>query len=239
MKANKNKQGQIIVGIPKEWYRKDTPNQITEGYDKHFKEEDYIYDGWVDYTPAVIGENQRRGSHKEILDESGELIGVTDHVIDKTTEEIQQELISNSESEKQMLIQAKTETKIIEDAQLIEDDAEALENQALYLFWDENGIEVFEGYKYQRIVGLELHLYKVKIGKGHITQPLWTPENNPSLFTRVGFADEAVPWDATSASTGEYTLGYIVTHNGNTWISIFDGVNAWEPGEFGWEIYNN
>ena len=108
------------------------------------------------------------------------------HVIDKTTEEIQQELISTSESEKQMLIKLKSEAKIIEEAQLIEDDDEALENQSLFPFWDENNIEVFEGHKYQRIVGLELHLYKVKAGKGHFTQANWSPENTPSLFTRVG-----------------------------------------------------
>src|SRR5690606_28757719 len=115
MKANKNKNGQIIVGIPNEWYRKDTPTQITEMYNTSFLEDDYIYDGWVDYTPAVIGENQRRGSNKEILDESGKLIGVTDHVIDKTIEEIQQELISNSEATKEQRIKEISDAKILEE----------------------------------------------------------------------------------------------------------------------------
>lgn len=191
-------------------------------------------DGFWDVEKLPLGENQKYGS----ITRKGTQNLYHYPIIDLTDEEIQSRIISNSEAIKEQRIKEITEAKIIEEAQLIEDDDEALENQSLFPFWDENNTEVFEGYKYQRIVGLEIHLYKVKVGKGHFTQANWTPENTPSLFTRVGFTEnEAVPWNSADASAGEYTLGYLVTHNGQTWISTFDGANAWEPGVFGWDVY--
>lgn len=233
MKANHNKQGQLIIGIPSRWYRKDTPNQVTDMYDVSFKEADYIYDEWVPVIYPEVKENQKLGSVKEIKDGKGKLTQVTYHVVDKSLEELKAEILSNSQNLKSELIQRLMEDEIVGKAQALPDD-EAMQNQAIYPFWEE-GVEAKEGNKFQRIVGLEIQLFKVKVGKTHTTQANWTPENEQSLFTRVGFKDQAVPWSSTAASAGEYTFGYIVTHKGKTWKSIFQGANAWAPGEYGWE----
>ncbi|NRR90672.1 hypothetical protein HSX10_03740 [Winogradskyella undariae] len=230
--------GTTIIGVPKKWVRASKPGYEHPAYDT-LSDEEHFLDGWKEViTPEFNSETHKLGELKDYENKfEYDVDPLTQQEIEANFLAKQNDLIEDSEANKQQLIQAKTEAKIIEDAQLIEDDTEAIANQALYPFWDENNIEVFEGHKYQRIVGLELHLYKVKVGKGHYTQANWAPENNPSLFTRVGFADEAVPWTSTAASAGEYILGYKVTHNGQTWISIFNGANAWEPGEYGWEVF--
>lgn len=46
------------------------------------------------------------------------------------------------------------------------------------------------------------------------------------------------PWDGISTN---YQYGAIVWHNGELWISVFDGQNVWEPGAVGtdnlWQKY--
>lgn len=47
-----------------------------------------------------------------------------------------------------------------------------------------------------------------------------------------------VPWDGMSSN---YQPGAIVTHGGETWISVYSGQNVWEPGAQGteamWQAY--
>lgn len=47
------------------------------------------------------------------------------------------------------------------------------------------------------------------------------------------------PWDGMSSN---YASGAIVRHNGQLWISIYDGQNVWEPGAIGteslWQVYD-
>lgn len=46
------------------------------------------------------------------------------------------------------------------------------------------------------------------------------------------------PWDGISK---DYKYGAIVSHNGELWLSVFNGQNVWEPGAVGtesmWERY--
>ena len=46
------------------------------------------------------------------------------------------------------------------------------------------------------------------------------------------------PWDGISK---DYLYGAIVSHNGELWISVFNGQNVWEPGAIGtdamWQRY--
>lgn len=191
MKANKNKNGQIVVGIPSEWHRKDTPDQLTEGYNKHFTEEDYTYDGWVQYTPATIAENQKRGGYKEILDENGKLIGVTDHVIDKPVEEIQAEKLSISTSNHDQKIREATEAAIVAELMNETDIETVLSNLDIYPMWEAglhvlnatdspNGIpNRFKAFNAQN----ELTLYEVV--QTHDTQADWQPKDMPNLWKVV------------------------------------------------------
>lgn len=253
MKANKNKQGQIIVGIPNEWYRKDTPTQITEMYNTSFLEDDYIYDGWVDYTPAVIGENQRRGSYKEILDESGKLIGVTDHVIDKTTEEIEANIISQSEAKRQAIIEeairAENEASVDATYQAIEDDEELLENIDAFPLWTV-GETYLLNKKIKYVVSGELKLFKVN-------QPtlkadaLYPPgaEGTDALYSEVFQPTQGQQYEKwterTGANASEYSIGKIVWYpeiDTQLWISKINSnttvPDGDEPYNRYWEPYN-
>lgn len=70
--------------------------------------------------------------------------------------------------------------------------------------------------------------------QAHTSQATWTPEDAPSLWTRI--ADPAQEWPEWIQPTGAhnaYALGAKVSHNGKHWISDVDA-NVWEPGVYGW-----
>jgi len=48
--------------------------------------------------------------------------------------------------------------------------------------------------------------------------------------------EEYPEWVQPQGAHDAYTLGAIVVHNEQTWISIVDA-NVWEPGVYGWKIY--
>ena len=74
-----------------------------------------------------------------------------------------------------------------------------------------------------------------KVLQDHTSQEDWTPENAPSLFTKVLIPDENVipEWEQPD-STNPYMTGDKVTHSGETWVSTVDN-NVWEPGVYGWD----
>lgn len=70
--------------------------------------------------------------------------------------------------------------------------------------------------------------------QAHTSQATWTPEDAPSLWTRI--ADPAQEWPEWIQPTGAhnaYAQGAKVSHNGKHWISNVDA-NTWEPGVYGW-----
>lgn len=55
-------------------------------------------------------------------------------------------------------------------------------------------------------------------------------------------ATEYEPWTPWDGISDKYQPCAIVTHNGKTWISVFEGQNVWEPGVVGvsfWEEYKD
>ena len=73
--------------------------------------------------------------------------------------------------------------------------------------------------------------------QAHTSQATWTPEDAPSLWTRI--ADPAQEWPEWIQPTGAhnaYAKGAKVSHNGKRWISDVDA-NTWEPGVYGWTEY--
>ena len=70
--------------------------------------------------------------------------------------------------------------------------------------------------------------------QAHTSQATWTPEDAPSLWTRI--ADPAQEWPEWIQPTGAhnaYALGAKVSHAGKHWVSNVAN-NVWEPGVYGW-----
>ena len=103
-------------------------------------------------------------------------------------------------------------------------DELALSVPMLYPAWRE-GVEYAVDY---RVLYNDV-LYKVV--QAHTSQTDWTPDAAASLFAKVLIVDENVvpEWEQPD-STNAYMKGDIVTHNGNTWVSLVDN-NVWEPSE--------
>ena len=74
--------------------------------------------------------------------------------------------------------------------------------------------------------------------QAHTSQPDWTPDAAPSLWAKVLIPDPGtIPEWEQPESTNPYMAGDKVTHNGATWVSDIDN-NVWEPGVYGWSVYN-
>ena len=70
--------------------------------------------------------------------------------------------------------------------------------------------------------------------QAHTSQATWTPEDAPSLWTRI--ADPAQEWPEWIQPTGAhnaYAQGAKVSHAGKHWVSNVAN-NVWEPGVYGW-----
>ena len=68
----------------------------------------------------------------------------------------------------------------------------------------------------------------------HMWQAEWTPDNAPSLFKKIGFADSGIPlWVQPLGAHDAYGKGDKVSHKDKIWISDING-NIWEPGVYGW-----
>lgn len=99
---------------------------------------------------------------------------------------------------------------------------------AMYDEWSAESVEYVSG-DIRQYNGL---LYRCV--QAHTSQATWTPEDAPSLWTRI--ADPAQEWPEWIQPTGAhnaYAQGAKVSHNGKHWISDVDA-NVWEPGVYGW-----
>jgi hypothetical protein len=118
--------------------------------------------------------------------------------------------------------------KIIELSSKSLSDEIALTAIELFPIWKPNyHYNINDRVQYNQI------LYKVL--QEHDSQDSWTPDNSPSLFTRVLIIeDQILEWQQPK-STNPYMKGDKVLHNNSTWISDIDN-NVWEPGVYGWSI---
>jgi len=81
-------------------------------------------------------------------------------------------------------------------------------------------------------------LYQVL--QDHTSAAEWTPDTAASLYKQIGVTEDGYPeWVQPLGDTDAYVLGDIVSHNGQLWIctEVNGGVNAYEPGVWGWEVY--
>lgn len=130
-------------------------------------------------------------------------------------------------------------TDLVEQAQVIRAGMQALartapdavllaQPMAMYDEWSADGV----AYTLNDIRQHNGLLYRCV--QAHTSQATWTPEDAPSLWTRI--ADPAQEWPEWIQPTGAhnaYAKGAKVSHNSKHWISDVDA-NVWEPGVYGW-----
>lgn len=119
-------------------------------------------------------------------------------------------------------------------------DEEVLEKIALVKEWKprinytQNELVKHVGVIYRVIKGIS--------GDMNVLQPNQMPSEFEDLTHKLPQEDGSYPiWDEATAVTYGYELGSIVQHNDKVWIATegnADGKNTWEPGVYGWEVYD-
>lgn len=125
-------------------------------------------------------------------------------------------------------------TKILNLRKAIETSSAALSDEIAL-----TAVELFpqwkSDYHYQINDRIQYNKVLYKVLQEHDSQANWTPDNSPSLFTRVLVIDNQILEWQQPDSTNPYMKGDKVLHNNSTWISDVDN-NVWEPGVYGWSI---
>lgn len=116
------------------------------------------------------------------------------------------------------------------------DDDKAMEVTDLYPEWQyPKAYAVGEMFKYGVNAHGETQLYRVV--QAHTSQADWKPDAQAALYKAVGFTDTGTPiWTQPLGAHDAYSTGDAVSHKDQLWISTVDG-NVWEPGVYGWEVY--
>lgn len=116
------------------------------------------------------------------------------------------------------------------------DDDKAMEVADLYPEWQyPKAYVVGEMFKYGVNSDGETQLYRVV--QAHTSEAQNTPDIVPALYKAVGFTDTGTPiWTQPLGAHDAYSTGDVVSHKDQLWISTVDG-NVWEPGVYGWEVY--
>lgn len=118
--------------------------------------------------------------------------------------------------------------KLIEQSATTLNDADALEGIELFPLWKAMPpmeYEVGDRTRYEEV------LYKCV--QAHTSQPSWTPDLTPALWTRVSI-DEFPEWIQPTGVQDAYNTGDKVSHNEKHWVSTVNA-NVWEPGVYGWD----
>lgn len=73
-------------------------------------------------------------------------------------------------------------------------------------------------------------LYKVNIGKDHVSQESWTPDIEKSLYTAIGLDQNGYAvWSQPSGAHDAYNKDDVVNYNGTLYVSLING-NTYVPG---------
>ena len=214
---------------PNAWFGSE---RVVGGY--QFRTDLHESDGWRDVVQPTIGENQRRGAI--FFDEPENVF--TYQVIDLTPEEIAARIESQSEANKEVKIQEKLRVQVETELQESTDANEQLENIDVFPLWSGDSVSYAVDFKVKFVDELELKLYRVV--QAHTSQPNWSPPQVPALFTRVAAEGEVLVWVQPLGSSDAYQIGDIVWYpdvDTDKWISTAAN-NVWQPGVFGWEIFN-
>lgn len=116
--------------------------------------------------------------------------------------------------------------RLIERASISLDDESALQGIELFPLWkDDAEYQVGDRIRYNDI------LYKCV--QAHTSQPSWTPDITPALWTEVSI-DEFPVWKQPTGAQDAYRIGDKVSHLEKHWISAID-YNVYEPSVYGWD----
>ena len=125
------------------------------------------------------------------------------------------------------LDEAKEIRSAINTFALNQTDETLIDNKTAFALWSGDGVQVKAGeiYRYSD------DIYRVV--QPHTTQPDWTPDKVPALFTKIS-VEEFPEWVQPTGAQDAYMTGDKVSHNGKNWQSNTDN-NVWEPGVYGWD----
>ena len=192
----------------------------------------HILDGWKDVViPSYNTQTQKLGGL--VLD----VDVYTYEVIDLTQEEINANIIVQSEGEKQQLIEQKLAEQVVSEAQ-VADDTTALDNQALFPLWLE-GFDYELDYKCQDFdADNNLSLYKCV--QAHTSQANWRPKDVPALFTKVAYPNEVPVFVQPTGAQDAYMIGdrvHFPTIDDPIYESLIDN-NVYSPTAYpaGWQL---
>lgn len=119
---------------------------------------------------------------------------------------------------------------MIEKAAASLPDEDALEAVELFPTWmSETSYE--KGIR----VRYESKLYRCE--QAHTSQPDWTPDVVPALWTEVAEPGEIPVWKQPSGAQDAYITGdrvWFPERDTDVWVSTVDG-NVWQPGVYGWD----
>lgn len=105
-------------------------------------------------------------------------------------------------------------------------DETLIDNKSAFRLWSGNGLVVKAG---------EIYLYNdelYRVVQDHTTQPDWTPDITPALYTKIS-VEEFPQWRQPTGAQDAYKKGDKVTYDNKHWISTSDN-NVWQPGVYGW-----
>ncbi|NCB31973.1 MAG: hypothetical protein EOM66_11275 [Clostridia bacterium] len=117
------------------------------------------------------------------------------------------------------------------------DEATIMEVPYIYAVWNGNGCAYRTGEILQfGVNGVgDPQLYQVL--QNHTSQTDWQPDTATSLYKAIGISPSGHPlWSQPVGASDAYGAGDIVEHNGALWVSDIDA-NVWEPGVYGWTVY--
>ena len=120
---------------------------------------------------------------------------------------------------------------IIEKAAESLPDEDALEAVELFPVWEPD-----TEYTTDERVQYGEKLYRCV--QSHTSQPDWTPDATPALWTEVAKPGEIPVWKQPTGAPDAYMTGDKVWYpekDTTVYISIVDN-NVWQPGVYGWDV---
>ena len=192
-----------------------------------------IYDNSIDYLVATETKTAIADTTYPHLNKTVRSYDVVAY----TVEQLQSRLIAKNEESKQLLVQQKTEAKIIEEAQL-SDDTVSLDNQVLFPMWKFPFDYTLNSKCQYFDVNNELVLYKCV--QAHTSQVAWQPKDVPALFTRVAYPNQILDFVQPTGAQDAYQTGnqvYFPAGSGIVYESLIDA-NVWSPTGYpvGWKL---
>lgn len=166
----------------------------------------------------------------------------------KTTQTVSgmESLLGNEQSRQEALELRRALQNFVKATIPADDEAQVMEYASIYPTWEEL-LATKQSYPAKTIFswgvteGGDKQLWSFI--SDYTPQEIYTPDVDISHYKKVGVTDDGYPlWTQPLGATDAYKIGDIVSHNGQLWKCTQGdgaGLNVWEPGVFGWEVYTD